>query len=336
MPVSILVVEDNEDNLTLIDYLLRSHGHSPMLARSGSDGLRIATEAAHPVIVRLMALAAVPGGLAQVDPPVFVFLRAQLGAEQPVADRSAAADVLARAKLSSDQLITLTEALKTIGPMEVDRLLEAFAQSTDDAVGQLLLAALKASPARSSLRVGMIKPRLAKYSAGVRRQAEDLYAALNVDAAKQQARLEQLLGTLKDGDIRRGQAIFHSPKVACSSCHAIGYLGGTIGPDLTHIGRIRSERDLLESIIFPSASFVRSYEPVLVMTKTGKALNGLIRKDTPDEIVLVTGADQTVRIARGDIEDIQPSKVSIMPAGLDQQLTPRELADLIAFLKACK
>jgi hypothetical protein len=33
---------------------------------------------------------------------------------------------------------------------------------------------------------------------------------------------------------------------------------------------------------------------------------------------------------------MQPSKVSVMPAGLDQQLTPRELIDLVAFLKACK
>ncbi len=298
--------------------------------------LRIANDPATPVNVRLTALAAVPGGLAQVDAPIFAFLRAQLEADQPAAHRSAAADVLARAKLSSDQLLALTEALKTIGPMEVDRLLEAFAQSTDEAVGRHLLAALKASPARSSLRVEMIKPRLTKYSAAVRHQAEELYALLNADSAKQRARLEQLLGTLKDGDIRRGQAIFHSPKVACSSCHAIGYLGGTVGPDLTHIGRIRTERDLLEAIVFPSASFVRSYEPVLVVTKAGKTFNGLVRKDTPDEIVLVTGADQTVRIARNDIEEMQPSKVSIMPAGFDQQLTPRELADLVAFLRACK
>jgi len=46
--------------------------------------------------------------------------------------------------------------------------------------------------------------------------------------------------------------------------------------------------------------------------------------------------DLVVRIARKDIEEIQPSRVSIMPAGLDQQLSPQELADLVAFLKACQ
>ena len=93
---------------------------------------------------------------------------------------------------------------------------------------------------------------------------------------------------------------------------------------------------MLESIVFPNASLVRSYEPVLIATKDGKTINGLIRKETPEEITLATGVNQEVRVARDDIEAIQPSKVSIMPAGLDQQLTPGELADLVAFLKACK
>ena len=60
------------------------------------------------------------------------------------------------------------------------------------------------------------------------------------------AKIEELLTLLPSGDIKRGQLVFNSQKAACASCHAIGYLGGTVGPDLTHIGKIRSERDLLE------------------------------------------------------------------------------------------
>jgi putative heme-binding domain-containing protein len=298
--------------------------------------LRTASNAKAPVSLRLGALAAVPGGLSKVEEPLFTFLRAQLGTEQPVAIRGLAADVLARAKLNAAQLVALTESLKTAGPMEVDRLLEAFTQSTDENVGRSLIAALQGSAVRSSLRVETLKPRLAKFGAPVQKLAGELYAALDADTAKQRAKLEELLAAMKDGDVRRGQAVFQSSKAACASCHAIGYLGGKVGPDLTRIGQIRTERDLLESIVFPSASIVRSYEPVLVTTRNGKLYNGLVRKDTPDEVVLVTGADQEVRIARNDIEDMQPSKVSIMPAGLDQQLTVRELADLVAFLKACR
>lgn len=297
---------------------------------------RVANNTKLPATIRLTALTAIPGGPAQIHAPLFDFLRGHLDAEQPVATRSLAAEVLARSKMTSDQLIELAKSFAIVGPMEADRLVDAYGQSTDPKVGASLLAALQSSPIRSSLRIDTLKPRLAKFGPAVQKQAEELYAALNVDADKQKAKLEGLLPMLKDGDIRRGQQVFNSAKAACAACHAIGYLGGNIGPDLTRIGGIRTERDLLESIVFPSASFVRSYEPVLVAMRDGKVHNGVIRKDAADEIVLAIGPNQEIRLPRNDIEDMQPSRVSVMPAGLDQQLTPRDLTDLVAFLKACK
>src|SRR5207244_8087661 len=118
---------------------------------------------------------------------------------------------------------------------------------------------------------------------------EILERTLNEDSASQKAHLEELLGSIKDGDVRRGQSIFNSQKTACSTCHAIGYLGGNIGPDLTRIGQVRTERDLLEAVLYPSASFVRSYEPLIVSTKSGEDYNGVLRRDAADEIVLATG-----------------------------------------------
>jgi putative membrane-bound dehydrogenase-like protein len=297
---------------------------------------KIAHDDHAPTAVRLSALAAVPGGIAKVEPALFDLLRTQLDPEKPVAQRSLAADVLSKSRLNAEQLLALTDALRAVGPLEADRLLDPFALASDKTVGLKVVAALKASPARSGLHMESLKPRLAKFGPEVQKAAEGLYAVLEADTAQQRAKLEQLLAGIKAGDIRRGQAVFNGTKAACASCHAIGYLGGTIGPDLTRIGQIRSERDLLESIVFPSASFVRSYEPVLVTTKDGKSFNGLLRKDAPDEVVLVTGANQETRIARADIDEVQPGKVSVMPAGLDQQLTPGELADLVAFLRACK
>ncbi len=199
-----------------------------------------------------------------------------------------------------------------------------------------LVRTLGDSPARGSLRAQALKDHVAKYGPRVKQAAEALYAQLNVDVAKQKAHLDRLVTALSTGDVRRGQLVFHGEKAGCYSCHAIGYRGGNVGPDLTKIGTIRADRDLLEAIVFPSASLVRSFEPIAVATSDGKIYNGVLRSETADEIVLATGINQEARIARREIDEIRPSTVSIMPAGLDQQLSPQELADLVAFLKACK
>jgi putative membrane-bound dehydrogenase-like protein len=286
--------------------------------------------------VRLGALAAVPGGLPEVGDALFRFLAARLDRDAPVALRGRAADVLARARLTPAQLGRLTGAFGRVGPMELDRLLDAFARSGDEAVGLKLVAALERSPLRSVLRAESLRPRLKPYGGAVQRAAEALYARLDSGRAAQRAVLEKVLSETKGGDVRRGQAVFNGARAACASCHAIGYLGGKLGPDLTHVGRVRTDRDLLEAILFPSASFVRSYEPVQVTTARGKVYNGLLRKSTHDEIVLAVNATQEVRLRRADVEDVQPGKVSVMPAGLDKVLSARELADLLAFLRACR
>jgi putative heme-binding domain-containing protein len=220
--------------------------------------------------------------------------------------------------------------------LELPKLIAAFEHSTNEAVGLKLLTALKESKSRSAIRPDLIKPLLIKYPISVQEQGNELLSSLNVDAAKQSAHLEELLPTLKEGDIRRGQVLFNSPKAACSSCHSMGYLGGKVGPDLTKIGEVRTERDLLESIVYPNASFVRSYEPFVVTKKDDEEVSGILRKDAPDEVVLVTGPETEVHIARTDVTAMRPGTVSIMPAGLEEQLTRQELADLVAFLKATK
>jgi putative heme-binding domain-containing protein len=161
-------------------------------------------------------------------------------------------------------------------------------------------------------------------------------ASMRVDATRQGAHVDDLLASLKGGDIRRGQAIFNGQKAACATCHELGYLGGHVGPDLTSIGQVRTERDLLESIVYPSASFARSFEPMVVITKSGESFTGVVRSEAPGEVVLVTGPGPETRIARADIAEMRPGTVSIMPAGLDEQLSRQELADLLVFLKATK
>ena len=296
--------------------------------------LRIASSQSFPASVRVEALAAIPNGIALPESDHFQLLANNLGDEASVSTRSAAVETLVKSKLDAVPLATLAELIPQVGPLELNRLLFAFEHSDDEAVGLKLVSALKKSPVLTSLRVDAVKQRLAKFPPSVQAQADELYAAINIEAGRQQEKLNDLATSLSEGDIRRGQLIFNSQKAACSACHAMGYMGGNIGPDLSRIGKIRNERDLLEAIVFPSVSFVRSYEPILVVTHSGKQFNGLIRKESADEITVATGAKEEVRLLRSEIEEIRPSTVSIMPAGLDTQITRQQLADLIAFLKA--
>ena len=131
----------------------------------------------------------------------------------------------------------------------------------------------------------------------------------------------------------RGRRIFFGEKVACYHCHTIGNQGGHVGPDLTGVGAIRSGHDILEAIVFPSASFVPGFEIYNVETKT-EIYSGVRGQDTPGSITLVTGPNAEVRIPRRQIVSMKPSNVSLMPEGLDESLTRAEFIDLLAFLQA--
>lgn len=286
--------------------------------------------------VRLDALAAIVDGVDVVDPEVFELLRSGLETTRPAAIRSAAAVVVEKARLDPAQLTTLAASLQAAGPLDLPRILRAYGNGGDEAAGLAMIAALRQAKGRSSVRADILRSLLAGYPETVKKEGEALLASPSLDSEKQVRRLEELLRAVQGGDVGRGQAVFNSPKAACYSCHAIGYMGGRIGPDLTRIGQVRSERDLLEAITFPSASFARGYEPVTIRTRSGEVRGGVLRSDLPDEVVLVTGERDETRILRRDIVDMQPGTVSLMPQGFDEQLTRQELADLLAFLKATR
>ena len=282
--------------------------------------------------LRLDALAALPSGLPAVDPNLFSFLSNHLAATQPLSIRSAAATVLSKARLAPDQLSQLLAALPGAGPLELPRILSAFERAPNEALGLQLVATLAQAP--PGLRADTVKPLLAKYPPSVQQAGIPLLAKLNAESARQAAHLDELSASLPHGDVRRGQAVFL--KTGCAVCHSMGYLGGKLGPDLTRIGAIRTERDLLESIVYPSASFVRSYEPIIATTRAGDQYTGILRKDAPDEIVLAIGPELEQRIARADVRDLQPGAISLMPQGFEQALSQQDLADLISFLRASK
>jgi putative membrane-bound dehydrogenase-like protein len=301
------------------------------------EGLtRLSRDESRPVDARIDALAALTTRLQRLEREAFDFLRSCLRPDQPPLRRLAAAGALSQAPLVETQLDALITSIGEAGALELPRLFPAFERSRDRAMGMKLVAALGRSPGLASLTPETVRQAFRSYPDEPRRQAELLCARLEVDTTQQVARLAVLEPLLKQGDTARGHEIFFGQKAACTTCHAIRSQGGHVGPDLSRIGAIRSGRDLLESIVFPSSSFARGFEPYSVATDDGRVFAGIITRESSEAIELVAPDRTVTRLPRSSIEAIERGRASIMPQGLDAQLTHDELADLVAFLKSLR
>jgi putative heme-binding domain-containing protein len=149
----------------------------------------------------------------------------------------------------------------------------------------------------------------------------------NPEREKVVAEMGRFLRTAK-GDAERGQMVF---KNVCGQCHKIHGEGIEVGPDLTGNGRSTFEQ-LLSNVFDPSLVIGSAYQAVNVQTVKGQVLTGLLAEDSPGRVVLKLQGGKAEVIPRKDIEEMNVSRISLMPEGLEKQLKPQELADLFAFL----
>ena len=287
--------------------------------------------------IRLAALNVLTAQRRVVEDRGFGFL---LGMLEPGADadrRQTAAEILGRAKLSDAQLLALAQKqLRQADPLILPPLLDAFRGTQSEAVGKAMVEGLLSSshPA-DGIAAERIPELLKAYPETVRAAAQPLMARIEKEKASRAARLKALEPLLHGGDIDRGREVFFGKKAGCSSCHTIMTEGGDVGPDLTGVGAIRSGIDLLEAVVYPSASFVPGHEVYRVETATD-VYTGVQGEGTPDAVLLISGPRDRVRIPRKEIRSMRPSAVSLMPDGFADNLTRQELSDLLAFLQSQK
>ncbi|PAW87742.1 MAG: dehydrogenase [Pedosphaera sp. Tous-C6FEB] len=284
--------------------------------------------------LRLAAIAALSVRAAALDPSHFTaLLEAATDKDYPL--RATAAQTLGKLKLTEAQQIRVAESLVTkADAASLLALTEAWRGGKSEPAGKALVTALSGNPvALDVMSSPALTELLQSYPDPVRAAAKPLHERIEVRQAGRIQRLKTLEPLLAGGDVGRGRAVFYSQKSQCSACHAIGHEGGTLGPDLTSIGAIRSGRDILEAIVFPSASFVPGYEPMRVETKTDVITGNIVREDA-SAVVMKLNALIEQRIPRSEITSIKPGAVSVMPEGLDAVLTREELLDLLAFLQA--
>ncbi|OYW20361.1 MAG: hypothetical protein B7Z55_07430 [Planctomycetales bacterium 12-60-4] len=137
---------------------------------------------------------------------------------------------------------------------------------------------------------------------------------------------------LKGRDFERGKAMFAAAN--CFSCHRYDNQGGALGPDLTSVAGRFSSRDLLESIIDPGKVISDQYAAVTILTEDGVSVTGRIVNLNGDTMKISTNMlnpDEQVTIDRRKIEEMFPSKTSMMPNGLLNTLKEDEILDLVAY-----
>ncbi|AFV84111.1 c-type cytochrome [Alteromonas mediterranea] len=145
---------------------------------------------------------------------------------------------------------------------------------------------------------------------------------------------ERLSHTDRRIDLKQGEALFS--ELGCFRCHRIAGRGGILGPDLTAVGRRFSARDLLEAIIEPSRVISDQYRATIFTLADGKRITGHIADLHRDEWSVITDMSQPrnyTKIAKDQIDDLQPSPVSMMPSGLLDTLTEEEITDLLGYLR---
>lgn len=138
------------------------------------------------------------------------------------------------------------------------------------------------------------------------------------------------------GDPDRGKVLFASASTKCATCHKVHGQGGDAGPDLSQIGGKFDRTHLIESILNPSAEILQGYHSTIIETKSGRSFTGIVKSESATAVTLVDTEGKSLVIPLRDIESRAVSKVSQMPAGLVDGMSPAAFADLIAYLASLR
>lgn len=136
---------------------------------------------------------------------------------------------------------------------------------------------------------------------------------------------------LEGGDYERGRALFFSDKLQCATCHRIRGEGALIGPDLSNLVS-RDAASVLRDIREPSATINPDYVGYHVTLRDETELTGFLRAQD-EKLLRLVGADGSEHaLQRADVKELRPSAVSLMPAGLIDQLKDGQVRDLLTFV----
>lgn len=297
----------------------------------------IASDTKRPLSIRLKALDSAKS--VKLTGETFDMVKNVLAdAASSSAAKIQAAGMLATAPIAKEQMPQVAPLLATVGPVELKTLLPLLKRHKDAEIVKSLAHEIAKNPAIASQQESLYRTALADLPPEIFETI--ILPAYNTAVAATEAKKRQL-GPLADqvianGNAANGEKHFKAGKGTCIACHKIGDTGRAIGPDLSHIGAIRTERDLLESILFPSNTLARDYEAHIIETIDGQQTLGVIKSHTAEGLLVLDIAGQEKNIPHQTITGDTTLPTSLMPMGLDQTMPEGELLDLVAWLRSLK
>ncbi len=140
-------------------------------------------------------------------------------------------------------------------------------------------------------------------------------------------------GLMQGRNFENGEQMYQAAR--CVVCHRFGSDGGATGPDLTQLAGRFNLKDLTEAILDPSKIISDQYRATMIATSDGLQHVGRVVGENEGTLRLLPDAESStkiVEIALADIDERQPSPVSIMPRDLLKPLNREEVLDLLAYL----
>jgi len=196
-------------------------------------------------------------------------------------------------------------------------------------LGVLLDAVEDGWIAPSQLDPSRIRFLLAHPDAGLRDRAKKLLGDVKL------ARREDAVAAYRDvldmkGDVAAGREVFRRE---CAKCHRLEGVGYDLGLPLATV-KSRGREGILTQVLDPNREVNPAYLNYTVLTDDGLTVTGMIAAETPTSINLRRSEEEGDTVLRAEIDVMESSGLSIMPEGLEKQITKREMADLLEYLMA--
>lgn len=252
-------------------------------------------------------------------------LREQLDVRFPPDVQTAALDELSRLVAGENGDLLLAD-WDRVTPGLRNRLIELFLSRTNW-TPRLLTAVREGRIQGSDLDAAQKERLLTHEDSGIREDAEQtLSMTLAGDRAEVVREWEAALSLA--GDFGRGRGVFSRH---CAACHRMDGIGHEVGPDLAALSS-RTPHSLLVAIVDPNRDVEGRWLNYVAVTSGGLTVSGLLMEEAGGSVTLGEREGKRHILLRSEIDELRATRKSVMPVGMEKDLTRQDLADLIAWL----